>query len=47
MSEKPKIQRFTSLRGLASLMRDDLNGGNQEFVLLYAYNGNVMTRLSM
>jgi len=39
MSEKPKIHRFTSLRSLATRLRDDLNGGNQDFVLLYAYNG--------
>lgn len=47
MSEKIKIHRFTSLRGLASRLRDDLNGGNQDFVLLYAYNGTGKTRLSM
>jgi hypothetical protein len=47
MSEKPKIHRFTSLRGLATRLRDDLNGGNQDFVLLYAYNGTGKTRLSM
>lgn len=47
MSEKPKIHRFSSLRNLASRLRDDLNGGNQDFVLLYAYNGTGKTRLSM
>ena len=47
MSEKPKIHRFTSLRGVVNRMRDDLNGGNQDFVLLYAYNGTGKTRLSM
>ena len=47
MSEKPKIHRFTSLRRLAARLRDDLNGGNQDFVLLYAYNGTGKTRLSM
>ena len=47
MSEKPKIHRFTSLRGLATRLRDDLNSGNQVFVLLYAYNGTGKTRLSM
>lgn len=47
MSEKPKIHRFTSLRNLATRLRDDLNGGNQDFVLLYAYNGTGKTRLSM
>lgn len=47
MSEKPKIHRFASLRNLATRLRDDLNGGNQDFVLLYAYNGTGKTRLSM
>ncbi len=47
MSEKPKIHRFTSLRGLVNRLRDDLNGGNQDFVLIYAYNGTGKTRLSM
>jgi hypothetical protein len=47
MSEKPKIHRFTSLKGLATRLRDDLNGGGQDFVLLYAYNGTGKTRLSM
>ena len=47
MSEKPKIHRFTSLRNLATRLRDDLNGGNQDFVLIYAYNGTGKTRLSM
>jgi hypothetical protein len=47
MSERPKIHRFTSLRGLATRLRDDLNSGNQDFVLLYAYNGTGKTRLSM
>ena len=47
MSEKPKIYRFNDLRRLVSRLRDDLNGGNQDFVLLYAYNGTGKTRLSM
>ena len=47
MSEKPKIHRFTDMRKLVTRLRDDLNGGNQEFVLLYAYNGTGKTRLSM
>lgn len=47
MSEKAKIHRYTSLRGLVTRLRDDLNGGGQDFVLLYAYNGTGKTRLSM
>jgi hypothetical protein len=47
MSDNPKIHRFTALRRLVTRLRDDLNGGGQEFVLLYAYNGTGKTRLSM
>jgi hypothetical protein len=47
MSEKPKIHRFTDMRKLVARLRDDLSGGNQDFVLLYAYNGTGKTRLSM
>lgn len=47
MSGNQKIQRFESLKKLVERLRDDLNGGNQDFVLLYAYNGTGKTRLSM
>ena len=47
MSEKPKVHRFTDMRRLVTRLRDDLNGGNQDFVLLFAYNGTGKTRLSM
>lgn len=47
MSDKPKIHRYTDMRKLVVRLRDDLNGGNQDFVLLYAYNGTGKTRLSM
>jgi hypothetical protein len=47
MSEKPKVQRFADLRRLVARLRDDLNGGGQDFLLLYAYNGTGKTRLSM
>jgi AAA domain len=47
MSDKPKIHRFSDLKRLADRLRDDLNGGEQDFVLLYAYNGTGKTRLSM
>ena len=47
MSEKAKIHRFTNMRRLVARLRDDLNGGSQDFVLLYAYNGTGKTRLSM
>ena len=47
MSDKPKIHHFTNMRGLVTRLRDDLNGGGQDFVLLYAYNGTGKTRLSM
>lgn len=32
---------------LVQRLRDDLNGGEQDFILLYAYNGMGKTRLSM
>jgi hypothetical protein len=47
MSHKPKIHRFSDLKRLAARLRDYLNGGEQDFVLLYAYNGTGKTRLSM
>jgi hypothetical protein len=47
MSEKVKVHRFTDMRRLVAKLRDDLNGGAQDFVLLYAYNGTGKTRLSM
>jgi AAA domain len=47
MSGNQKIQRFENLKKLVVRLRDDLNGGNQDFVLLYAYNGTGKTRLSM
>lgn len=47
MSGKPKIQKFANIGKLVTRLRDDLTGGNQDFVLLYAYNGTGKTRLSM
>ena len=47
MSGNQKIQRFESLQKLVTRLRDDLDGGNQDFVMLYAYNGTGKTRLSM
>lgn len=40
-------QKFSSINRLAQRLRDDLNGGGRNFVLLYAYNGTGKTRLSM
>jgi hypothetical protein len=47
MRERTKIHRFTDMRRLVIRLRDDLTSGNQDFVLLYAYNGTGKTRLSM
>ena len=47
MSGKPKIHRFATLQKLVTRLRDDLTSGNQDFVMLYAYNGTGKTRLSM
>ena len=47
MSGKPKTHTYQSMRRLVQKLRDDLTGGNQDFILLYAYNGTGKTRLSM
>jgi len=47
MSGKPKIHTYQAMKRLVQKLRDDLNGGGQDFVLLYAYNGTGKTRLSM
>jgi len=47
MSSKRKIHKYQSMRPLVKRLRDDLNNGGQDFVLLYAYNGTGKTRLSM
>lgn len=47
MSGKPKIHKFANMGKLVTRLRDDLTGGNQDFVLLFAYNGTGKTRLSM
>ncbi|KPA17765.1 anticodon nuclease [Candidatus Magnetomorum sp. HK-1] len=45
MSNKPKIHKYKTIRNLTTRLRDDLK--NQDFVLLYAYNGTGKTRISM
>jgi wobble nucleotide-excising tRNase len=45
--DKPRIYKYKSIRPLVQRIRDDLNSGRQNFVLLYAYNGTGKTRLSM
>jgi wobble nucleotide-excising tRNase len=47
MNGKHILRTYRSIRRLTQRLRDDLNGGNQDFVLLYAYNGTGKTRLSM
>ncbi|HPF59624.1 MAG TPA: AAA family ATPase [Candidatus Competibacteraceae bacterium] len=47
MSRKPKISSFKTMKRLVQRLRDDLEGGAQDFVLLYAYNSTGKTRLSM
>jgi len=47
MSGRPQTHTYTSLKRLSQRLRDELNGGGQNFVLLYAYNGTGKTRLSM
>jgi len=45
--QKPKIYTYQSMNRLVQRLRDDFNSGEQDFVLLYAYNGIGKTRLSM
>ncbi|EIJ41079.1 hypothetical protein BegalDRAFT_0156 [Beggiatoa alba B18LD] len=42
-----KNYKYTSMRRLSQRLRDDLEGGKQKFILLYAYNRTGKTRLSM
>ena len=45
MANQRKLFTYKTLKGLITRLRDDLN--NQDFVLLYAYNGTGKTRISM
>jgi hypothetical protein len=44
---KPRQYKYKSIKKVVERLRDDLNGGGQQFVLLYAYNGIGKTRISM
>ncbi|GHT38736.1 anticodon nuclease [Bacteroidia bacterium] len=46
MNNQPKIYKYKTLSNLVVRLRDDFIN-NQNFVLLYAYNGTGKTRLSM
>jgi hypothetical protein len=41
------VRTYQSLSRLVTRLRDDLNGGNQDLLLAYAYNRTGKTRLSM
>lgn len=43
----PIGQQFANMKRLVQRLRDDLDGGDVQCVLLYAYNGTGKTRLSM
>jgi len=47
MSNVPTIHEFESLEKLVGRLRDDFVSGNQDFILIYAYNGTGKTRISM
>jgi AAA domain len=47
MSGTPKPHAFKSMKKLVQKLRDDLSGEDQNYILLYAYNGTGKTRLSM
>ncbi len=41
-----KVHKYKNEKTLATRLRDDFKSGNNDFVLLYAYNGTGKTRLS-
>lgn len=41
------IRTYQNLRNIVTRLRDDLNGGGRDVILLYAYNRTGKTRLSM
>lgn len=47
MSGQPTVYKYQNIRGVVNRLRDDLKGGNNDFILMYAYNGTGKTRLSM
>lgn len=47
MSNSPTIYEFPSLSRLVERLRDDFKSGDQDFILLYGYNGVGKTQLSM
>ena len=46
MSGKLKVYSYKKINRLVQRLRDDLSGGGQDFVLLYAFNGTGKTRLT-
>ncbi|MCL4432728.1 MAG: AAA family ATPase [Epsilonproteobacteria bacterium] len=47
MNNKPKIHKYKNQKSLVNRIRDDFKSGDNDFILLYAYNGTGKTRLSM
>jgi hypothetical protein len=47
MSNAPRPKTYKGIRGLINRFRDDLDNQDNDFILLYAYNGTGKTRLSM
>lgn len=47
MSNIKKVHKYKTIRKVTQRLRDDLNGGGNDFLLVYAYNGTGKTRLSM
>jgi len=47
MSDMDKIHSFPSMKKLVERLRDDFSSGDQDFVLIFAYNSVGKTRLSM
>ncbi len=47
MSTIRSVRSYTTLSRLVTTLRDDLDNGGNDFLLIYAYNGTGETRLSM
>ena len=47
MSDIKKVHKYKTIRKVTERLRDDFTSGNNDFLLIYAYNGTGKTRLSM
>lgn len=47
MSDIKKVHKYKTIRKVTERLRDDFTSGDNDFLLVYAYNGTGKTRLSM